>query len=288
MMGMLGYALAQGVKGVAASGVDSINDDMREQRQIAAEQRAANTQLDLQQRMAAAKEAMQQRVDERFQTILKRKSGEGIPLEIAPGDPAPQDAANMTRQRTRPEAVRAALEEASLTDGAAYRAGRGMLDAELNDERDEKKSQRLEKRDDARYELERERLDSAERRADADRKSREGIADKRIAVSASKGGAGGKGSAQVQLLQFLRNDLKWSDEKVTDYLTQSKGKSVDQIFMSLKNKDKFNDHSDEDLMDQAREIKRMSSAGSGAAPAATPAAGSKPRLKYNVATGKLE
>lgn len=74
-------ALAGGIGAAATTGANIIGDQMKQDQQIAAEQRAANTQLDLHMRMAAADEMMKNRALEDYSGIVKQQMGVQVPLE---------------------------------------------------------------------------------------------------------------------------------------------------------------------------------------------------------------
>lgn len=79
-----GNAIAGAVGAVANVGSQALDRQLATADKIEAEKRAADLQLDLHQRMAAADEMMKNRAAERFATLTKQKLGEDVPLE-APG-----------------------------------------------------------------------------------------------------------------------------------------------------------------------------------------------------------
>lgn len=77
-------ALSEGIGAAANTGANIIGDQMAMQRQVDAEQRAADIKLDLAQRMAASEEMMKNRAAERFSSVVKQKMGEEVPVDAAP------------------------------------------------------------------------------------------------------------------------------------------------------------------------------------------------------------
>jgi hypothetical protein len=78
-----GSALAGAFGAVANVGAQALDRQLATQDKIEAEQRAANLQLDLHERMAASDEMRKNRAAERFATITQQKLGEDVPLEAA-------------------------------------------------------------------------------------------------------------------------------------------------------------------------------------------------------------
>lgn len=74
-------AIAQGIGAAANTGANIIGDQMKQDQQIAAEQRAADIKLDLNQRMAAADEMMKNRALERYSGLVKDQMGVEVPQE---------------------------------------------------------------------------------------------------------------------------------------------------------------------------------------------------------------
>lgn len=74
-------ALMTGLGAAAQTGAGIIGDQMKQQQQIEAEQRAADTQLDLHERMAAADDMMKNRALERYASIVKTQAGVQVPQE---------------------------------------------------------------------------------------------------------------------------------------------------------------------------------------------------------------
>jgi hypothetical protein len=80
-MGDWANALMTGIGAAANTGASIIGDEMKEQQRIDAEQRAADTRLDTEQRLMAMKEAMGARAAERFSNVVKAKASEELPVE---------------------------------------------------------------------------------------------------------------------------------------------------------------------------------------------------------------
>lgn len=179
------------------------------------------------------------------------------------------EAKGKTRARTTAEAIEAAREYSLRNDPAAFMAGNAML---APGEKAGAAATALEQKE----RLATTEAERKERQAAADRESREAIADRRAGQSekaadqrfaammarldANKEGKGGSKSGTVQTLEFLRDELGWNKAEIGAYLTQSKHASVEDIYLKLKasNDKSFGEATDDELMEQARNIANMS------------------------------
>lgn len=73
-------ALAQGLGAAALTGASIVDDQMKVDRQIEAEQRAANLQLDMKQRLMATEEMMRTRAAENFSGYVNKFANEEVPV----------------------------------------------------------------------------------------------------------------------------------------------------------------------------------------------------------------
>lgn len=168
-------------------------------------------------------------------------------------------AAGIARKRSLSEATEAAREYALQNDPAAFAAGNALLGP------GEKQAAA-----DKAFALREADAERKERQATADRESREAIAAQRDSqrekaadqrfqammarLEANGGGSAGSKSATVQTLEFLRDQLGWSKEKIGEYLTTSKHSPVEDIYLKLKasNEKSFGGATEEELMAMAR------------------------------------
>jgi hypothetical protein len=194
-----------------------------------------------------------------------------------------------TRKRTAEEAAHAALEDTLTSDAPAFMAGTGMLSAygKLDD-------------GDKKLKLQQAEAERKERQANADRESRERTAaerdDSRERIAAQRmeamferlnGGKNGAKSAMVQNLEWLKTNLKFSDQQLADFVTEKKHTSAEDIAAKLLSADKFGDLTPETAMEKATKLVQARDKLQGGTSSAGPADSGK-RLKYNPATGKVE
>lgn len=268
-------AIASGIGAAAKSGADSIDQQQRQEAAAIAEQRAADVKLATAERIMAIEEAQKNRAAERFAAIVKNKMG-GTPLEVAPGDPAPQTNEGMLNKPSLDQATQAALEESLQNDPAAFMAGQGMLAQGVKGDLEERKLESREKI--AAAELARkEKADEA--RAANDAKRIEALF-KRIDKSSSGGGGGGSGKgskpAMIQTVEYMRDVLKYPPEKIEKFIFDRKSISEEELAVQITNAARKNhdDITPAEAVAQARELK------SAAAPkTAAAAATAKPAVK---------
>lgn len=283
-----GYALGQGLAAGARSGVESIEAGQKQEAAIAAEQRAADRQLDTAQRMMAIQEAMKNRAAERFSTVVKAKMT-GAPLQIAPGDPAPLTNEDMTVKPSIDDAAQQALDETLMSDPAAYQAGTGMLGGVMKEKAEAKRLESREK-------IEADKLASREHIEETKAAQRERAEERRFTAlmarveKSSGGGKNGSKSAMVQNLEWMRDNLKWTPDQLADYVTEKKHTSTEDIAAKLLSADKFGELTPEVAMQRAQQLVQAGDKlrGASAKPAASGPASAPKRMKYNPATGKIE
>lgn len=350
------HAIGKGLQAGAKAGSDALDQQMKTQAGIDAEQRAANLKLDMASRMMAIEEAQKNRAAERYSKVAQQMLGEQIPVAAKPVSETgitheagiavglktgglQMDAASMealkqqaqdtiespgatkqqkddaaallaqidkqvgaqgtlnasavagkTRNRTEIEAARAAMEKLIVTDLPAAKAAQDVFGTIDKGEREDAKlasKERIAKEEGERNEriAERERMrrESADVQRHEDSMSRLEVMMARSGARAAAGSKSGSKSALIQNVEFMRDKLGYSPEKIESFIFDKKTISKAELTAKLLADAKKNN---EDVTpEQAATM--ADSILSASAPAAKTAATPK-RLKYNAATGKVE
>lgn len=270
-----GYALGKSIQAGAQAGSDALDRQMKTDAAVAAEQRAADIQIDTKQRLMAIEQAMRTRAAERFSTVVRQKM-QGQPLEIAPGDPAPLTNEGMTVKPSIEDATQQALDDTLQNDPEAYMAGTGMLGSVMKERTQERQLAAREKIEQARIDS-REKTEAAklEQRDRSDNKRYEAMMA-RIEASANRAAGGGKGgskSALIQNVEFMRDVLKYSPEKIESFIFDKKTISKPELTAKILSdaKKSMDDITPEQASAMADSILSAGAAAKPATPASKPA-----------------
>jgi hypothetical protein len=154
-----------------------------------------------------------------------------------------------TRKRSFAEAGQAALEETAMSDPGAAFAGAGMLSAIGKVDATDRAAALKEK-------LAKDEGERKERIAQAHDDSREAIAQTRLEAMMERlgGGKNGAKSAMVQNLEWLKANLGFTDAQLTDFVTEKKHTSAEDIAAKLLAADKFGDLTPETAMEKATKL----------------------------------
>lgn len=195
-----------------------------------------------------------------------------------------------TRMRTLDEAQAAAKEYTLQNDAPAYIAGTGMLNSankdDLADRRLSQQARIAQTEGDRRERMANAANEQKERIATNRDESRERAAEIRaeaLAERAEKAGKGANKSAMIQNIEFMRDELKWTPEKIESFVFEKKGVSVKELAANIlsSNKEAL---TPAEAIARARELdSAFEPNGKGAA-----AAGAAPILKYDPKTGKFK
>jgi hypothetical protein len=218
---------------------------------------------------------------------------EGLPQQIAKQQQINADSvAGKTRAPTIEEATESAKNWALQNDATAYIAGTGMLDSAEKNDLQERRLTLAEKQAQQKAASDQARMDSNERIAAGHDAQREQAADQRFQALMAKLDAGANGgksgkSAMVQNLEWMRDNLNFTPQQLTDYVTEKKHLAPEDIAAKLLSADKFGELTPETAMQRAMQLVKARDAMDAGGQGGASSSSTSKVLNYDPKTGKF-
>ncbi len=160
-----------------------------------------------------------------------------------------------TRQRTKDEAIQAALDDALLNDPAAFTAGAGLISSASKGDIEQRKLESAEKREQM-------RIDQRDR---SDDKKFEAMMAR---IESATSGKGAEKTALIQNAEYLKS-LGYSDDKIEKFIFEKKEIPLADLAAKILAGDKYGEITPQEAAQKAIELNKALDTLAKSAPAAT-------------------